>query len=678
MAPPNFISDEEIGNFISDEEMAALEAKQSSSPDSGILGAISGASEGYLKGLPQVVTRPADLLVRGGLNALEGLGITDPTTPEERAPFMPTNIWKSSVDAVLPPDRLRNGTAEAVGEVVGTLPGFVAQAPTILPRVAAATKGMSMLPRAIEMGSAAGAEGAVLGAAFGAADTEKPLATSALQGGLTNMALGLAGPLVSEVSAGMSSGLNNARDRFTEKSIGAGVKDFAASRRMSGMDLNDNGALETKLNEAIRWTRDEGIFPAMRGGPQTVSSVANHKNLYGQQIGSIMQELDAVGPARGITPKLSLNNTSQFLSTTQKNPGISDDVAAQVKVFTDKLSNNWNGSAEGLFEFKKTLGDLTWSKPGGQPLPLDKRITEALYKDITETLQNTAQEAINAGVMGPEKLQQLLRANKAFSNLSQVQDVVDSAALSLQQQKIHPLKRAFWTTGPGAFGGTMAAGYALGNLPGAVAAGAAGVLSQTRAGQAAGAQIARLGASSFDLLEQIANNPYSVQGVSLAAMPRDWDRVKNDESVLAAIGQKIGLTPEDFVSLPEPIQKNIHAQIIASDPASAEPVPGNFAVANGEYLDPMEKDYVVSQALDLPASDRARIVGSSFQNKFSPLNSTPIPQPSTPIPQDRTAQVLGTQLPDPTYDGSQGSNLDQLNAAINMHSNDWIKPNWEH
>lgn len=481
----------------------------------------------------------------------------------------------------------------------------------------------------------------------------------------TNTVVGAAIPAVFDTIGSIGTSLKNTGDRFTESSIGARVKDFTNSRKRTGAWEGDSGALETRLSGAIREEAKAGTFPALRRPAAVESSVTATKEGFGQQIGSIVEELDQVG----LAPQLNLTKAQQVVNEAPFN--LRADLQSQLDSFSETLQL-WDGSARGLHKARSAIGSTAYRPTPNSPAQkLDRRLQQALYGDMTDALDGVMQQGIAAGAIPPERAMQLAEANRRYGNLKQVEDVVTDAALSAQHQQYGPWQRALWTTT--GFGVPMAAAYQAGGLPGALSVYTMGMLSRTRAGQAFLGAVSKGGGAAMELLGEVANNPYMVRGLSLAALPRDWDVVKNDPAAKETIAMKMGIPPEQFNSLPEPAQKEIHKQIISIDPDNAEPTPNNLNIVNGEYVSPLEKDAVVKEALGLSPSERAKVIGGSFQNKaILPSQATLAPRvnyapPSMDISSLNSSLDSALSQPDLTYDNSSSAVLDELTSAQERH-----------
>lgn len=179
----------------------------------------------------------------------------------------------------------------------------------------------------------------------------------------------------------------------------------------------------------------------------------------------------------------------------------------------------------------------------------------------------------------------------------------------------------------------------------------------------------------MDLLNKV------LTGVSqVPLIRRDWDLVKKDPNAMNAVAQMaqaMGLIlAPDFAFASEPVQKEIHKTVIQMNPQGAERVPGGYNIINGEYMNPLERDADVKQALDLPPVERAKRVGLSWQNKYAPRSETPV-QPQQPLPKASSFDIadlnnnlesaLSTPSFDASYNGETSAIISELERATNRH-----------
>lgn len=642
---------------------------------SSLASSILGGSAGYLKGLHRAVSAPADLIYKGvnaGLNYVTGNEID----PQQLQQGYPSHLLDTAVDWAAGPGG--NKTAEAIGKGVGTVAGAIAGVPSSLPAVTAATEGLSLLPRAAALGVAGGAEGAIQNMALSASDPNVNLTNEAIAGGGLGAAGAMAAPLIGSLAADAKPYLQQASDRLFERSLGGTAKDFVKSAKLSGAEEDiATGAMETKLSNSFKGVREEGIVPTFSGQTGKASAVVETRRLIGDEIGSIVAQLDSAGRSElgglpGIQPQVQWKNLDAYVNGSPF--ATKSNALKESETIKDALLNNWNGTAVDLHRGKSALGKLGYSQaPGVAPSAISAGAQRAAEADIRAALQEAIQSGVNSGRLPQETLDRFIDLNRRYGNLRDVENVVKPAAISTQHQRIPSWQKMAWTTG--GFGLPMAAAYGAGGIPAAIAAGTLGTFMRTSAGQAVASEIARGGANALGLLTQVADNPYMVQGLSLALLPRNWIDVKTNDTAKREISLRAGIDPQQFNSLPEPVQQEIHKQVIANDPNSAEPSVNNLNLVNNEYLNPMERDAVVRNSLDASPSERYKIIGSSFQNKHpGDIYQLPEARPNsrTNIDLSKINGMFGdleTQYP--TISSDSLSMVDRLNQAINKHANDF-------
>lgn len=476
-----------------------------------------------------------------------------------------------------------------------------------------------------------------------------------------NTAIGAAIPLGLEGLKSAGNALSGIGDRFAESSIGARVRDFVNSKKRTGAWEGANGELETRLSSAIKEETAAGTFPALRRPAAVEASVTSTKEGFGQQIGSIIGELDQVGSS----PQLAFSRTEKIINEAPFN--LREGLRGERDAFLATLGE-WNGTASELHRARSSIGQTAFRPtPNAPAQKISRKMQQALYGDLTDSLDGAMRQAIASGQIPADRAMQLAEANRRYGNLKEVEEIVTDAALSAQHAQMGPMQRALWpTTG---YGVPMAGAYAKWGLPGALSVYTIGTLSRTRAGQAFLGAVSRGGGAAMQLMGEAASNPYMVRGLSLAALPRDWEVVKDDPAARETIALKMGIPPEQFNSLPEPAQMEIHKELVSIDPNNAEPTPQNLNIVNGQYVDPMEKDAMIRQALEMSPSERAKIISGAFQNKFVPTGQ-PTPQASpvvVPPSVDLSQATRALSLPDYSYDQSATSTLDELEASRMRH-----------
>lgn len=164
--------------------------------------------------------------------------------------------------------------------------------------------------------------------------------------------------------------------------------------------------------------------------------------------------------------------------------------------------------------------------------------------------------------------------------------------------------------------------------------------------------------------------------------PRGWDQIKTSAQHLNNVGMiamQMGLIKDvsDLTNMPDQQAKQVVGAVASVMPQAFEKTPDNVNVIDNEYMNPMDKDSVVKKALDKSPTERARVIGSSFKNKYSPISEVNEPppgaSPALPSSLDKINQGLSTAFqPEAQEDYSYGhetdSMLSQLQKMTNLHN----------
>lgn len=172
-----------------------------------------------------------------------------------------------------------------------------------------------------------------------------------------------------------------------------------------------------------------------------------------------------------------------------------------------------------------------------------------------------------------------------------------------------------------------------------------------------------------------------VDGLLLREKPvpiisRDWEKIRLSPDSLKELKIRAAMmgivAPQMFDTLSDVMKKEVHKMVVQANPQGAESVPGNYNIMNGQFLDPLEKDAVMQDALDKPVEERANIIGNAFQNKYvGPMAMPQAPTPQYPIDLDMVLNSFNN-----TYepmDNSQDMNdmVSQLERATRVHAQDF-------
>lgn len=644
---------------------------------------IGGASKGYLKGLARAVTAPADLLVRGGNAAIEAMGGDQ---IENASDFYPSNLVDRAVDW-LGGDAAYNQTAETVGKGVGTITGMVAGVPSLTGAVARGTlpqatslpavvgagakyapRGLSVVPRTAAIMGAGAAEGALVNTALAAHDPNADLVDEAKQGGVTGALASGVGPVVGEVAGDVGPTLASWGNRAFERSLGATAAAFAKSQKLGGYEVDSmTGDIETQLSKAYQGVRDMGIVPTVGSRATKATIVMDAKNAAGQDIGNIISSIDQAG----ITPNVTFKNLDNLINNASF--ATRADLQAQVDTIK-KTFQAWDGTAVGLQRGKSDLGKLGYSQaPGVAPAQLSGAVKRAAERDFSDALGSALQEGISTGKIAPDVMERYLAAKQAFGNLAKVSEVVTPLAIKEQQAQIPMWEKAMWTTGGFGVPAMLTYGETK-DWKAAVAAGTLGAMTRTSTGRAVQANLFRGGSRAAQTLAELVSNPYMTQLGAVAALPRNWDEIQDDDAAKQTIALRAGMDLLSYNSLPEPAQKAIYEQVAQLDPSGFEAVPGNYNVIDGKFLNPMEKDAYVRDHLSKSPSERAAAIGASFENRFkaptSPVQTGNRTTPTQGMDFDlkRMAGLIGPlNGNDDSYDGGGDQTIQALLKAKSQH-----------
>jgi len=651
---------------------------------------IGGAAAGYLKNIGTAVTAPADLLARAGIAGVDYLSGSE-TSPESIQQYLPSSIVDRGVNSLVGDMKL-NPTAEAIGGGVGTVAGFLA-APNLTSAVTKATgpvattlpaivgqgakyapRAMPIVPRVAAIGATGAAEGALISAGMEAGDLSPDYNTAMKQGAIYGGLGAAAGPIVGEIAGDIAPALGRMGDRNFERSLGGTASAFVKSEQLSGsLPSSNTSVIETRLANAFRGIRETEEIPLLATQQTKASVIQGLKSQVGDEIGGIVSSLDDVG----IQPKMKTDNLDKLLNSAAFTNA--DDIKAQGAAIMDSF-RNWDGTAVGLHRGKSALGSMGYSQaPGATPAKISAAVQRAAEKDMRIALQEALVEGVTTGKLDPQIYDDYLKANSRFSNLAQVEELSTKAAVSSQHQKIPSWQQAAWTTG--GFGLPMAAAYSQYGLPGAIATGAAGMLSKTSAGQGILAAAQSGSSSALSELNRIVQNPYVTQAAMVSALPRNTSEIKSDLNFINTIqgmAVKMGLiTPEQNLSkAPDAVLEQIVGQVSGAMPEAFEPTPDNVNVVNGKLQSQFDQSILMQQALEKSPIERAKTMPDLWKKKYVPQATLPMQVSAQPVAPD-ISQLNGllspsaSSMPNPVMTDAQ-SMVDQLNA-ITAYQDEFIQ-----
>lgn len=163
--------------------------------------------------------------------------------------------------------------------------------------------------------------------------------------------------------------------------------------------------------------------------------------------------------------------------------------------------------------------------------------------------------------------------------------------------------------------------------------------------------------------------------------PRGWALIKASAKHLGNIGMlgmQLGLLPDPtaLLQMPDDQAQKVVGIIAGAFPQAFEPTPDRVNVIDNKFQDPMSKDSVVAQSLDLPAEDRAMRIGASFHNRYVPPRPQEQPQqppPALPHVMEQMKRWASEPMPtpsQPTASADLMSQMDNLTRSKSLHAQD--------
>lgn len=587
-------------------------------PDESASAIVGGLSKGYLKNVASAVTAPADLAFRGLNWAADKVGLSPGISSED----MPSNMVARGVDW-LAEGVPSNPTAERVGGGLGAV-ASLANAPSAIPKVLTATKGMSIIPRAIVSAGTGAAEGAGWGAALAAKNSNADLGDAAIEGGVVGGIVGGAMP-VAEVAA------NRLRDSSFARLMGYNPEGKAKVE--AGLDAN--GAITQDASQAVQQVskkdiqlknlRDSGFTNTLKAtdSPEQVSlKLWQFQQNAGKTIGDTIDQALPLEQSIMSNPQLApwqkfeianapkFEDADEFVRSVMQSDPVS---AATLQTRLDSIRDAWNSSGQTLADFKQMQQNLgvtgrnSYAAGKSTADGFNDTLNNLMYGDIAQSLAGRVQK-IGEAAGDPALGARFSEANKAYSSATTFKDSAFTASRQAVSSKLAEALNPFQAKG--LLRTTL-------NAAGPIAEAVAPVATMKSA-------------DAVSSLMALANKVPLGNSIVGGILSRDWEDVKSNPQSMAALATKAGIPIDTLSSMPEPVQMSLHEQVVSLDPASATPVPGNYSVVNGRFLNPMEKDVFVRQHLDADAKTRAMVVGASFQNKYMPPPPEMAPPPMAP------------------------------------------------
>lgn len=530
--------------------------------------------------------------------------------------------------------------------------GAAAQAPTALGRIGKAAVTGAELGGAYGFGAGEGGIGnrvdsAAIGGALG-------LAGGATLGGVGEAAR-YGGKLLGKLSD-KAAPLTPEEQAIAELGVTKGQLKTAGKYRPTGpMD-------EPALVDSIATAKQNGVFSPNAAENTPQGMLARNQQVIDEANAQANAILDAASSLQKEPVVPAFPSAEKFLDEHGLEPALKE----QYSKLVNQISDGWDGTIGNLYRAKQMLQKMGFS---GSASDTEKQLVKVMQHDLNTQVQNTASQLV-----GPEAGLQLAELGATQQQHISLRPILENsknaaAAAALKEGGAFSLPGALKEIGSEEL-----------NQPGVrgVISGVAGAGARVLNGAAnVGNPLMAAAAPGVGDLAAIINGAPPAK-----KLPRDWNAIKNDPQAKEAIALKSGLDPQMFSQLPEPAQKEVHKQVITSDPFSAEPSPNNFNIINGEWQNPLEKDYAVRDALGKSPSERALIIGQSFQNK-AVVN--PSPQATAPItarnPQDISSinSLLGgmpMQYPrasQTTPSPEMGSMLQRLEEITRIHAEDELQ-----
>lgn len=170
---------------------------------------------------------------------------------------------------------------------------------------------------------------------------------------------------------------------------------------------------------------------------------------------------------------------------------------------------------------------------------------------------------------------------------------------------------------------------------------------------------------------ELKNNPQPLLPRGIAQIKASAQNMGNFANIAMGLGL-IG-SPDQLQQLPDPALSSILAQIGQGHPELLEPTPDKVNAIDGKLSNPLDKDMLARQAMDLSPEKRAGAMVPLFQNKYVPPSpgQTPVSSPSF-VPQiDSISSLIPEIEPGPRMPTSSLSLIDQLNSKMSKHAEEW-------
>jgi len=415
---------------------------------------------------------------------------------------------------------------------------------------------------------------------------------------------------------------------------------------------------EPNLVDSVAVAKQNGVFSqnAAENTPNLLQ--ARNRQVIDTASAEATSILDAAGAAQKDVVIPTFTEAQKFLTEHPYDAGLKEEFSRLIS----EINKNSDGTIGSLYKVKQALQNKGYT---GTASSNEKVLARVMQYDLNKQIQNTASELLGPG------------AGEQLAQLGRLQQQHLSIIPTLQNSKNVAAAEALKEGGD--FGLRSAIGDIASeelNQPGvrgAISSSAQGVANTLNfAKNTTGPVMASTAAATSDLANMTGMQPQPKK------MPRDWSAVKNDSMAKLAIAIKTGVPPQTFNILPEPAQIELHKQVVTNDPFNAEPGPNNYNIINGEWVNPLEKDFAFKEALNKSPSERALIISQGWQNK-AVVNPTPSAiAPAQPAPSFDLADVSASldfdpaEAKPPSTSPEMDGMISQLERVTNIHNQDRI------
>lgn len=700
---------EQLKQELEGQDSPAISLAPQEDPNESTQGRVTGMLKGVAEGALSPFAMAGDLATRGVMGAFDAFGV------ERGEPMYPSQILKTSLDNFRS-DYPSSEASRNTGNIAGGLAGALA-IPSAVPRMTAAAEALPLIPKALAIGGVAATEGAVMGAAANAAggDMLQGATTGALLGAGTGMATtGLASAANDLNNSGLrkylfgspesSRAVQAARgDDYIGPPLGVGSKNIDSQIELA-KDLREHAATFDRTNPVkdiqVIPGREKEAFKQFQDNLIAIeaSGISTRNNML-PAIAKAENEAMQAAQASGAPYKAGVSiDEIPLIKQTEKG-------AYGLQQMYDRAGPEGKVGIERAKQFVDSKFGIVPTKPYGESGPVimgeARPLSIAELNQVRKEIDGHIAEVGGYDFMQPANASKNPSAENAYANTlsfyrQQIDQVVkqkiagllgEDAAKTFTEagQNISMAKdvapqadkfllgtsQALTTKNPTQIAKT---GSVVGNL---------GKVDQTIDYLLPGTGEAKLQDKGFAMpgeaisrlqrLVDIRNNNF------VDPLARDWNIIKSKSQQLTTVGilaTQMGLlqAPEELSAMPDMQAKEVVKTVAMTAPQLFAPTQDKVNTFEGKYLNPIEKDAMVSQALDSDPLTRAKVIGSSFENKYEPLTQPLAPaqkaQPSVP-----SIESLNSLLPSATPSiapqiSDAENNIRRLEEMTAIHARD--------